>query len=231
MGSLKELRQRAYESNMELQRRGLVIYTFGNVSAIDREKGIVAIKPSGISYEGLRPENMVLVDLENRVVEGQYRPSSDTKTHTCLYRNFPEIGGVVHTHSPHATAWAQAGKAIPCFGTTHADYAPGAIPCTKLISDQQIKGDYEEETGNQILAAFKRCDYRYTPMVIVAAHGPFAWGPDAEKAVHNAAVLEEIAKMAMFTRMVNPKIGSLKKTLVDKHFNRKHGKNAYYGNK
>lgn len=230
MASMKELRCRAYESNMELERRGLVIYTFGNVSAIDRDKGIVAIKPSGVSYDKLRPENMVLVDLHNRVVEGKFRPSSDTKTHTCLYRNFPEIGGVVHTHSSHATAWAQAGRAIPCLGTTHADYAPGEIPCTKLISDKQIKGDYEEETGNQILEAFKRHDYRYTPMTIVAGHGPFTWGADAEKAVHNAAVLEEIARMAMFTSMINPQKGPLKKTLIDKHFFRKHGKNAYYGN-
>lgn len=227
--SYKELKRAAYEANLELQVRNLVVYTFGNVSQIDRRSGVIAIKPSGVSYDKLKADDMVVVDLENKVVEGKLRPSSDTKTHTHLYRHFDSIGGITHTHSTYATAWAQAQMPIPCLGTTHADFVYGEIPCTAVMSDEQIDRDYEEETGVQITDCFKDRNYEETPMVIVAGHAPFAWGADAAKSVYHAVLLEEIAKMAYLTKTLNQEIGSLKQKLVDKHYLRKHGKDAYYG--
>ena len=214
---------------MELPKRNLVVYTFGNASAIDRPKGVIAIKPSGVPYEELRPDQMVVVDLDNKVVEGALRFSSDTKTHTLLYRLFPEIGGVVHTHASYGVAWAQAQKSIPVFGTTHADYIAGEIPCTKVMRDKNIKGDYEEETGNLIVERFKNLSYKDVEMALVACHGPFTWGKSPEKAVHNMVVLEELAKIALYTITINPDASPLKQALIDKHYQRKHGKNAYYG--
>lgn len=231
MSLFLSLKQEAYKANMELPRRGVVVYTFGNVSAIDREQGVIAIKPSGVPYETLRVEDMVVVDLENRVVEGKLNPSSDTKTHLVLYRNFPEIGGVVHTHSSYATAWAQAGRSIPVYGTTHADHLAEDIPCTEVMADAAIEGDYEEETGKQVLQVFENLNYLEVEMVLVAAHGPFAWGKTAEKAVYNGVVLEELAKMAFFTEQIYPDVPRLKQTLIHKHYFRKHGANAYYGQK
>ena len=231
MYSFKELREKVWETNMELPKKNLVIYTFGNVSGIDRDHGIIAIKPSGVPYEELTPDMMVLIDMDNNVIDSSFKPSSDTKTHLVLYKNFPNIGGVVHTHSPYATAWAQAQKSIPCMGTTHADHIYGDIPCTGLISDKQIESDYEEETGNQIIEQFKDLSYEDMPMVLLAAHGPFTWGETPKKAVYNSVILEELAKMAIFTLTIDPTAKSIKKTLIDKHFLRKHGKNAYYGQK
>jgi L-ribulose-5-phosphate 4-epimerase len=227
--SYKELKRAAYEANLELQARNLVIYTFGNVSQIDRRAGVIAIKPSGVAYDRLTADDMVVVDLENRIVEGKLRPSSDTKTHTYLYRHFDAIGGITHTHSTYATAWAQAQLSIPCLGTTHADFVYGEIPCTAIMSDEQIDRDYEEETGVQITDCFKDRNYKETPMVIVAGHAPFVWGEDAAKSVYHAVLLEEIAKMAYLTRTLNRDIEPLKQRLVDKHYLRKHGKDAYYG--
>lgn len=227
--SYTELKRAAYEANMELDRRKLVVYNFGNVSEIDRAKGVIAIKPSGVPYADLTPEDIVIVDLDNTVVEGKLRPSSDTKTHTYLYRHFASIGGVTHTHSTFATAWAQTQMAIPCLGTTHADFVYGDIPCTAVITDAQIQRDYEEETGVQITDCFRARSPDESPMVIVAGHGPFTWGKDAAKAVYHAVILEEIAHMAYLTKSLRPDIGSLKQTIIDKHFLRKHGKNAYYG--
>lgn len=216
---------------MEIPRQNLAIYTFGNVSAIDRAAGVVAIKPSGVPYTDLRPEDIVLVDMDNNVVEGSKRPSSDTKTHTLLYRHFAGIGGICHTHSTYAVAWAQAMRPIPNLGTTHADHLVAAVPVTDVMTDAMIQGDYEHETGNQILDIFKK--HHLSPeeveMVLVACHGPFAWGKDAAKAVYNAAVLEELAKMAYLTLQINPATPPIKQTLIDKHYFRKHGKNAYYG--
>ena len=229
MGSRQALKERVCKANLELYQTELVIHTFGNVSGIDREEGIVAIKPSGVSYEELTPEAVVLVNLDGNVVEGDLNPSSDTKTHLVLYRNFPEIGGVVHTHSPYAVAWAQAQRAIPCLGTTHADYSPVEIPCTAMISDEAIKEDYERETGNLIVETFKHYSYKLTPMVLVASHGPFTWGATPEEAVHHSVTLEYLAKMALHTLSLNPNISPVKQSLVNKHFNRKHGKDAYYG--
>jgi L-ribulose-5-phosphate 4-epimerase len=229
MNAYKELKQRSWECNMELPKRNLVVYTFGNASAIDRPKGVIAIKPSGVPYEELRPDQMVVVDLDNKVVEGALRFSSDTKTHTLLYRRFPEIGGVVHTHASYGVAWAQAQKSIPVFGTTHADYIAGEIPCTKVMRDKNIKGDYEEETGNLIVERFKNLSYKDVEMALVACHGPFTWGKSPEKAVHNMVVLEELAKIALYTITINPDASPLKQALIDKHYQRKHGKNAYYG--
>ncbi len=229
MVSIKELKERVWKANLELDKHQLVVYTFGNVSGIDREKGIVAIKPSGVSYEELTSDMIVLIDLDNKILEGDLRPSSDTKTHLELYKHFPEIGGVVHTHSPYATSWAQARKPIPCLGTTHADYTPGEIPCTDIMSDEQIKRDYEKETGDQILETFKKYDYRHTPMVIVASHGAFTWGVSPEQAVYHSVILEYLAKMAFNTIAINPDIPAVKETLINKHFQRKHGENAYYG--
>lgn len=231
MYSYKELRTQVWEANMELPGKNLVIYTFGNVSGIDREHGIIAIKPSGVPYEELKPENIVLVDMDNNVVDSGYNPSSDTKTHLVLYKNFPKIGGVAHTHSTYATAWAQAQKPIPCLGTTHADYVCGDIPCTGLITDEQIRGDYEEETGKLIVEWFRNLSYETVPMALVAAHGPFTWGESPEEAVHNSVILEELAKMAFFTVSINNSVTGIDKTLIDKHFFRKHGNNAYYGQK
>ncbi|MBN2415263.1 L-ribulose-5-phosphate 4-epimerase AraD [bacterium] len=229
MASFKELKQQVFEANLELRDRGVVLYTFGNVSAADRDAGIIAIKPSGVPYEDLKASDMVIVDLENRIVEGSLRPSSDTKTHLVLYRAFPEIGGVAHTHSTWATAWAQACRPVPILGTTHADAVPGEIPCTAIMTDARISGDYEEETGNQILEAFKERSYRDTEMVLVAGHGPFTWGADAAAAVKNAVMLEELCKTALLTLRIDPEAKPLKQTLIDRHYRRKHGKEAYYG--
>jgi len=226
-----ELKREVYEANMELQRRNLVVYTWGNVSQIDRAKSVVAIKPSGVAYEKLTPDDIVVVDLENTVVEGKMRPSSDTKTHTHLYRHFENIGGVTHTHSTYATAWAQTQQAIPCYGTTHADYAYGEIPCTAIMSDAQIERDYEEETGVQITDCFKSRDPKEVPMVIVAGHAPFTWGKSGADAVYHAVILEEIARMAYLTKTLQQNTPALKQGIIDKHYLRKHGKNAYYGQK
>jgi len=229
MDSRQALKERVCKANLELLQTGLVIHTFGNVSGIDREEGIVAIKPSGVSYEELSPEAMVLVNLDGNVVGGDLNPSSDTKTHLVLYQNFPEIGGAVHTHSPYAVAWAQARRAIPCLGTTHADYSPVEIPCTAMISDEAIEEDYERETGNLIVETFKHYSYNLTPMVLVASHGPFTWGATPEEAVHHSVILEYLARMALHTLSLSPNISPVKQSLVNKHFNRKHGKDAYYG--
>jgi L-ribulose-5-phosphate 4-epimerase len=227
--SYVELKREVYEANMELQHRNLVLYTWGNVSQIDRARGVVAIKPSGVAYEKLKPEDIVIVDLENNILEGSMRPSSDTKTHTWLYRHFDSIGGVTHTHSTYATAWAQTQQAIPCYGTTHADYAYGEIPCTAVMSDEQITRDYEEETGAQITDCFKDKKPQEVPMVIVAGHAPFTWGKNASDSVYHAVILEEIARMAYLTRTLRQETAPLKQEIVDKHYLRKHGKNAYYG--
>lgn len=227
--SYLEIKRQAYEANMELQVRNLVIYTFGNVSQLDRAGGVFAIKPSGVSYDRLTVDEMVVVDLENNIVEGRLRPSSDTKTHAHLYRHFESIAGITHTHSTYATAWAQAQSPIPCFGTTHADFVYGAIPCTAVMSEQQIKRDYEEETGVQITECLRDKDPSEVPMVIVAGHAPFTWGKDAAQSVYHAVVLEQIAKMAFLTKSINPDIQPLKQSLIDKHYLRKHGKDAYYG--
>ncbi len=227
--SYRELKRQAYEANMELQQRNLVVYTFGNVSQIDRDLGVIAIKPSGVSYELLKPEDMVVVDLNNEIVEGKLRPSSDTKTHTHLYRHFESIGGITHTHSTYATAWAQAQVPIPCLGTTHADFVYGEIPCTAVMTDEQIERDYEEETGVQITDCYKDRNPDEAPMVIVAGHAPFTWGKDAAKSVYHAVLLEEIARMSYLTKTLKQDIQPLKQAIVDKHYLRKHGKNAYYG--
>lgn len=227
--SYTELKREVYEANMELQHRNLVIYTFGNVSQVDRAKGVVAIKPSGVSYDQMKPEDIVIVDMENNIVEGTMRPSSDTKTHTHLYRAFDNIGGVTHTHSTYATAWAQAKQSIPCLGTTHADYVHGDITCTRELTDEQVNGDYEEETGVQITDAYTDRDPLSAPMVIVAGHAPFTWGKDAAQSVYHAALLEEIARMAYLTRTLSLNAAPLNQAILDKHYLRKHGKNAYYG--
>lgn len=229
--SYKELKEIAWKCNLELFNQKLIIYTFGNASAIDRKKGVFAIKPSGVPYDELKPNDMVVVDLENKAVEGKLRYSSDTKTHTVLYKNFLEINGVVHTHSPFSVAWAQSLKPIPIFGTTHADHLTSEIPCTSIMNKKMIKGDYEEETGNLIVQTFKNISYKETEMVLVACHGPFTWGDTPEKAVYNSVVLEEIAKMAMYTLQINPTAKQIKKELIDKHYMRKHGKFSYYGQK
>lgn len=229
MSQFQALKEEVLEANLELSRRGVVKYTFGNVSAIDRKLGAMAIKPSGVPYAKLKTDDMVIVDLDNRIVEGKLNPSSDTRTHTFLYQHFPEIGGIVHTHSTCATAWAQAIRPIPVYGTTHADHLPCEIPCTKLMDDNAIQGDYEKATGYQIINAFKNLNYHEVEMVLVAGHGPFTWGLSADKAVYNAVMLEELAKMALYTEQINPEVSVLKKTLIDKHYQRKHGINAYYG--
>jgi L-ribulose-5-phosphate 4-epimerase len=227
--SYTELKRQVFEANLELQKRGLVIYTFGNVSQIDRAKGVIAIKPSGVAYENMSADDMVIVDLDNQVVEGSMRPSSDTKTHTHLYRHFADIGGVTHTHSTYATAWAQAKLPIPCLGTTHADFVYGAVPCTAEMSLEQVQRDYEEETGVQIVRCFAELDPNAAPMVVVAGHAPFTWGKDAAKSVYHAVILEEIARMAYLTRTLAPQGDVLARAVMDKHYFRKHGKNAYYG--
>lgn len=226
---IEQLKEQVYQANMELWRQKLVVYTWGNVSGIDREQGLWAIKPSGVPYDALRPELMVVLDLDGKVVEGELKPSSDTPTHLYLYRQFPKIGGVVHTHSAMATAWAQANMGIPCFGTTHADYFYGEIPCTRELTREEITGDYELNTGRVIGERFETLDYEAIPGVLVAGHGPFTWGGDPGKAVHNSVVLEEVAKMALATLTLNPKTSQVSPDLLDKHYLRKHGKNAYYG--
>jgi L-ribulose-5-phosphate 4-epimerase len=229
MSAYKELKERAWRCNMELPQRGLVIYTFGNASAADRQRGVFAIKPSGVPYENLTAEDMVVVDFENNVCEGTLRYSSDTKTHTVLYNAFPEINGVVHTHATYSVAWAQTGKPIPVYGTTHADHCADDIPCTAFMTDESIARDYEIETGYQIVNAFKKISYKDIEMVLVAGHGPFTWGTTPEKAVYNSVILEELSRMAAITRMINPATDRLKQVLVDKHYFRKHGEHAYYG--
>ena len=230
---LEELKQKVYEANVELPRRGLVTYTWGNVSGIDREAGLFVIKPSGVEYEDLRPEDLVVMDLEGKKVEGSMNPSSDTKTHLVLYRSFPEIGGIVHTHSPYAVGWAQAGKDIPAFGTTHADYFYGPIPCARHVAQEELDEDYELNTGKIIVETFRERGIApaSVPGVICRSHGPFTWGKDAAQAVYHAVVLEEVAKMALFTRMVEPTAEVAPQRYLDKHYMRKHGPNAYYGQK
>jgi len=229
MGQYDELKQRVYQANMDLHRKKVVIYNFGNVSAIDRERECVAIKPSGVPYDDLNAEDMVVLDLNGQVIEGELKPSSDTQTHLVLYFHFPTIGGVVHTHSPYAVSWAQAGRKIPVYGTTHADQTHLDIPCTPLMSDEQIKGDYEHETGLQIIRTFEHLSYEQVEMVLVGGHGPFTWGVTAEKAVFNAVILEALAEMALLTEQINPQAKRLKQSLINKHYQRKHGPNAYYG--
>jgi L-ribulose-5-phosphate 4-epimerase len=226
---LAELKRRVYEANMELSERGLVVYTFGNASEIDRERGIVAIKPSGVEYTTLSPEQIVLVDLDGKRVEGDLNPSSDTKTHCKLYREWKKIGGIVHTHSRYATAWAQAKRPLSCFGTTHADYFYGEVPCTEVIGDMAIVKDYEEETGVQIVNAFSGIDYRLMKAVLVACHGPFVWGTDAAEAVYLSVMLEEVAMTGFFTALLDSESKGIKQSLLDKHYLRKHGKDSYYG--
>ncbi|WP_336842733.1 L-ribulose-5-phosphate 4-epimerase [Serratia nevei] len=228
---LNELKRQVLAANLSLPAYGLVTFTWGNVSAIDRQSGLVVIKPSGIAYEAMTLEDLVVVDLEGKVREGHRKPSSDTATHLALYRAFADIGGVVHTHSRNATIWAQAGQPIPALGTTHADYFYGDIPCTRPMSEAEIAGDYEGETGKVIIETFNQAgrDPQQVPGVLVYSHGPFAWGKDAADAVHNAVVLEEVAIMAMATRQLEPAIAPMQPELLDKHFLRKHGKHAYYG--
>lgn len=228
---LEELKRLVYEANMELPRRGMVTYTWGNVSAIDRETGYFVIKPSGVDYDVMKPEDMVVMDLEGNRIEGKYKPSSDTATHIELYKKYPEIGGIVHTHSPEATAWAQASRSIPLYGTTHADYFYGPIPCARSLTPEEINGEYEKNTGLVIIETFENLGLNpmYTPAVLCANHGPFAWGKDAAEAVHNAVVLEEVAKMATKTEQINPRVNDAPDSIRDKHFFRKHGENAYYG--
>jgi len=231
MSLYQDLKQKAYQANMQLPELGLVLFTFGNASAIDREKGVFAIKPSGVPYRDLKPEDMVVLDLELNVMEGKMRPSSDTPTHAVLYREWPLIGGVVHTHSIYATAWAQTQQDIPIFGTTHADHLTVDIPCAPVMSDEMIQGDYERETGNQIIQDFSRrkLDPREVEMVLVANHAPFTWGQTVEKAVYHSAVLEQLARMAYLSLQIRPDTPRLKEALIRKHYQRKHGANAYYG--
>ncbi len=230
---LEQLKKEVYEANMELPRRGLVTYTWGNVSGIDREKGLVVIKPSGVEYEDLKPEDLVVLDLDGNVVEGDLNPSSDTKTHLELYKAFPQLGGIVHTHSPHAVAWAQAGSDIPCYGTTHADYFYGPIPCARSLTPAEVEEDYERNTGKVIIETFTERGLNpvHVPAVICRNHGPFTWGKNAAQAVYHAVVLEEVSKMAMYTRQINAQVESAPQHVQDKHFMRKHGPNAYYGQK
>ncbi len=226
---LDELRRQVRDANLELGRRGLVLYTFGNASGISREQQLVVIKPSGVPYESLKPEHMVITDLAGTVVEGDLRPSSDLPTHLVLYRSFPDIGGVTHTHSEYATAWAQARRPIPCLGTTNADYFHGAVPVTDVMSDDEIESEYEKNTGDVIVRAFAALDYNAIPAVLVANHGPITWGPDASTAAHNAVVLEAVAKMAYFSFGIDSSAQPISRALHDKHYLRKHGANAYYG--
>ena len=230
---LEELKQQVYEANMELPRRSLVTYTWGNVSGIDREKGLFVIKPSGVEYDELTPDMLVVMDLNGNKVEGDLNPSSDTATHLELYKAFPEIGGIVHTHSTHAVAWAQAGRDIPAFGTTHADYFYGAVPCARHLTKEELDEDYEKNTGKVIIETFtnRGIDLVAVPGVICHSHGPFTWGKDAAQAVYHAVVLEEVAKMALLTRQVDPSAAPAPQYLQDKHYMRKHGPNAYYGQK
>jgi L-ribulose-5-phosphate 4-epimerase len=225
---IQELKVKVFEANLDLVKHGLVLFTWGNASAILRREGLVAIKPSGVSYETMKPEDIVVVDLDGNIVEGRWKPSSDTATHLVLYKAFREIGGVVHTHSTFATAWAQAGRDIPNIGTTHADYFGGDIPCTRTMTQQETEGAYEEETGNVIVERFEGLNQEYIPGVLVENHGPFAWGKDAAEAVHNAVVMEQVARMACISYSINPS-PTMNPHLITKHFFRKHGADAYYG--
>ena len=232
MSSLyKDLKQECYEANMQLNALNLVVYTFGNVSAVDRENGVFAIKPSGVPYEDLKPEDIVIVDFDNNIIEGSMRPSSDTKTHAYLYKNWPNIGGVAHTHATYSVAWAQSQRDIPIFGTTHADHLTADIPCAPPMADALIEGNYEHNTGIQILDCFKEknLSYEEVEMVLIGNHGPFAWGKNAAKAVYNSKVLEVVAEMAYLTLQINPNAPRLKDSLIKKHYDRKHGKDSYYG--
>lgn len=228
---MQSLKQQVFDANMALPYYGLVTFTWGNVSAIDRERGIVIIKPSGVPYDTMKADDMVVVDLQGNIVEGEYRPSSDTPTHLELYRRYPHLGGIVHTHSTHATAWAQAGLSIPALGTTHADYFFGDIPCTRALTVDEVAGDYELNTGKVIVETLGDTNPMHTPGIVVYQHGPFAWGKDALDAVHNAVVMEEVAKMAWIACGINPRLRLIDPYLMDKHFSRKHGPNAYYGQK
>lgn len=227
----KDLKQECYEANMQLNTLNLVVYTFGNVSAVDRKNGVFAIKPSGVPYEDLKPEDIVIVDFDNNIIEGSMRPSSDTKTHAFLYKNWPKIGGVAHTHATYSVAWAQAQRDIPIFGTTHADHLTTDIPCAVPMSDELIEGNYEHNTGIQILDCFKEKNlcYEEVEMILIGNHGPFAWGKTAAKAVYNSKVLEVVAEMAHLTLLINPNAPRLKDSLIKKHYERKHGKDSYYG--
>lgn len=231
MSSYKDLKQECYQANMQLNELGLVIYTFGNVSAVDREKGVFAIKPSGVPYKDLKPEDIVILDFDNNIIEGEMRPSSDTKTHAYLYKHWKNIGGIAHTHATYSVAWAQSQKDIPIFGTTHADHLTEDIPCAPPMRDDLIEGNYEHNTGIQILDCFKEknLSYEEVPMVLIGNHGPFTWGKDAAKAVYHSKVLEAVAEMAYLTLQINPDAPRLKKSLIKKHYERKHGKDAYYG--
>jgi len=228
---LEELKEKVLQANLELPKRGLITYTWGNVSGIDREKGLVVIKPSGVSYDGMKVSDIVVLDLDGNRVEGTLNPSSDTPTHLELYKKYPDLGGVVHTHSTSATSWAQAGRDIPLYGTTHADYFFGDIPCARSLTKEEIEGEYERNTGLVIIETLEERNVNpvYTPGILVKNHGVFTWGKDADEAVHNAVVLEEVAKMATFTEMINKDADKAPDYLRDKHFYRKHGENAYYG--
>ncbi len=226
---LEELKKEVYEANMLLPKYSLVTFTWGNVSGIDRESGLFVIKPSGVEYEKLAPDDMVVVDLNGKKVEGRFNPSSDTPTHLELYKAFPNIGGIVHTHSSYATSWAQSGLNIPCYGTTHADYIYGDVPCLRCLTKEEIDENYETNTGLLITDYFKDKDYEAVPCVLCKNHGPFTWGKNPHEAVHNAVVLEEVAKMAYRARLINPDVKSAPQELMDKHYYRKHGANAYYG--
>jgi L-ribulose-5-phosphate 4-epimerase len=231
MSKYEDIQQAAYSANMQLPKLGLVLFTFGNVSAVDRSQGVFAIKPSGVPYEDLSPEKMVIVDFDGKTVSGKLRPSSDTKTHAVLYKHWSSIGGIVHTHSTYATAWAQAQRDIPIFGTTHADHNTVDIPCAPPMSNDMIKGDYEYETGFQIINCLKERNLKYeeVEMILVGNHAPFTWGKTADKAVYNSAVLESVAQMALLTERINPDAPRLKDALIKKHFERKHGPDSYYG--
>ena len=230
---LEELKEKVYLTNMELPKRGLVTYTWGNVSGVDRERGLFVIKPSGVEYDELKPSDMVVMDLKGNKIEGDMNPSSDTKTHMVLYNAFPKVGGIVHTHSPYAVAWAQAGEDLPCYGTTHADYFYGSIPCARHLTQEELDEDYERNTGVTIVETFKErgLDPKAVPAVLCFSHGPFTWGKDPAQAVYHSVVLEECAKMGIFTRMVNPNAAPAPQRMQDKHYMRKHGPNAYYGQK
>lgn len=230
---LEQLKKEVYEANLLLPKYQLITFTWGNVSGIDRERGLIVIKPSGVDYQSMQAEDMVVCDWQGKVVEGRYKPSSDLMTHLELYRHFTTIGGVVHTHSQNATAWCQAGKAIPALGTTHGDYFYGPIPCTRLMSEAEIRSDYELNTGKVIVETFEtlQLDAAQMPGVLVQSHGPFTWGESPGDAVHNAVVLEELAEMAWKTRLINSEVSSMQQTLLDKHYLRKHGPGAYYGQK
>jgi L-ribulose-5-phosphate 4-epimerase len=225
----KELKEKVYQANIDLVKKGLVSHTFGNVSGIDRASGIICIKPSGLDYDEMRPDDMVLLDMDGRIRQGDLKPSSDTKTHIALYKAFQDIGGVVHTHSKFATIWAQARRPIKCLGTTHADYFYGQIPCTDLISDVNIQKDYEAETGMLITDTFKDMDHASMKAVLVASHGPFCWGSDPEEAVFVSSMLEIVAEMSFYCHVLNGDLPNIKQSLLDKHYLRKHGSEAYYG--